>query len=172
MSLRAQETAEIIQVQEPVSDLYVKADAGPAFVQDLEVHTGTQKEFKLNAGVRFDLGAGYKFTQCLAAELECGVIWNSVDKYDDRPLSSDFYQIPIMINYIYKVPLKGPVEPFIGVGIGPVISIFDDSQVSFNATDVSFGCQAMAGLTLPFNQATGPQSRLQGPGHIGSRVDR
>jgi hypothetical protein len=34
--------------------------------------------------VRADLVVGYKFLRSWSTELDCGVIWNSFDKYGDR----------------------------------------------------------------------------------------
>ena len=152
LALQAQDNGVKIQAPNTGPDIYVRAEAGAVHMQDLQVNVGTQEEFKFNTGVRADLVVGYKFSRHWSTELDCGVIWNSFDKYGDYSFSAsrqaDLYQIPIMVNYLYRLPIKGSFEGFLGAGIGAVVSVFhiNDAGLNFQDSDVAFGGQAMAGL--------------------------
>ena len=80
------------------------------------------------------------------------MIWNSIDKYGDYSFSNgksaDLYQIPVMVNYMYRLPLKGSLEAYMGAGIGLVVGMLhiNDSGLDFKDSDTTFGYQALAGL--------------------------
>ena len=145
--------------------LYLDVAAGPAFLQNPTVqsspYTGGQMDF--DTGVRGDITLGYNICRSFAVELDAGVIWSSVNSITGNSLSTasasaDLYQVPLMVNAIYNVPLKGKLKPYIGAGIGVAIGIFDSTGVpglyfpvaggskDFNATDTVFAYQVEVGL--------------------------
>jgi len=153
LALQAQGQTLQPQTQSLISgpNIYVQAQGGAVYMQDLQVNVGTHEEFKFNTGARADLVVGYKFTRHWSTELDCGVIWNSFDKYGDYSFSAskaNLYQIPIMVNYLYRLPIGRSFEGFLGAGIGAVVTVFhiDDSGLNFQDSDVAFGGQGMAGL--------------------------
>lgn len=153
LALQAQGPTLQTQPQPLISspDIYVQAQGGAVYLQDLQVNVGTHEEFKFNTGARADLVVGYKFSRHWSTELDCGVIWNSFNKYGDYSFSAskaDLYQIPIMVNYLYRLPIGRSFEGFLGAGIGAVVTVFhiNDSGLNFQDSDVAFGGQGMAGL--------------------------
>jgi opacity protein-like surface antigen len=151
LPLQAQNSAENIRPASTAPDIYLEGDAGPLYMQDMQVHVGTKEKFKFDLGTRFDLVLGYKFAQSWSAELDCGVIWNAIDKYGAGSFSgtkADLYQFPVMVNYLYWLPIKGPLEGFVGAGVGLVVGDFHIADVAqdFKDTDATFGYQALAGL--------------------------
>jgi OmpA-OmpF porin, OOP family len=145
--------------------LYVTAAAGPAFAQNTTIQTPpfTGGQIDFDTGVRGDIAVGYNVCKAFAVELNTGVIWNSVNSIGGNTLSTysahaDLYQIPLMVNGIYKIPLKGPFKPYIGAGVGAVVGVLDSSGVpglyfptpggsqSFDATDTEFAYQAEVGF--------------------------
>jgi opacity protein-like surface antigen len=141
-------------------NLYISADVGSAFRPDTIFHEsfGTTDHTTYNAGIRADIGIGYNVNKSWAVELDTGVIWNSIDKVNGVPLSSfnetfDTYLIPNLVNVIYKVPTKSPLAPYVGVGVGSVVSIADINAGNFHGSnpdlsdsDYTFAYQAEAGL--------------------------
>lgn len=142
--------------------LYLDVAAGPAFAQNPTVQSApyTGGEVDFNTGFRGDVVLGYNICRSWAVELNTGVVWNSVDSINGNTLSkysasADLYQIPLMVNAIYKVPLKGPFKPYIGAGVGVIVGMFDSSGIpglyfpggsqDFNATDTVFAYQAEVG---------------------------
>lgn len=145
--------------------LYVTAAAGPAFAQNTTIQTPpfTGGQLGFDTGVRGDFAVGYDVCKSFAVELNTGIIWNTVNSISGNYLSSysahtDLYQIPLMVNGIYKIPLKGPFKPYIGAGVGAVVGMFDSSGVpglyfptpggsqKYDSTDTEFAYQAEAGF--------------------------
>lgn len=148
-------TLEAVSV---TNKMYVTVDAGPAWQQNL--NTKNSGEVKFQAGFRGDVIFGYNFCSAFAAEFETGVIDNSVNSIAGNSLSSfsgsaDVYEIPILVNAIYRVPLKGALTPYVGVGVGGTATYLDvqnvplfgfSSHSSYQATDFTFAYQATLGL--------------------------
>jgi opacity protein-like surface antigen len=123
-----------------ISDkVYVNGDVGAAFLQDITIKNSGGAELQFDTGVRADVGIGYNISDALAAELDAGVVWNQF-----KHSSDSLYQVPLMANLIYTLPVKWAVVPYIGAGVGGVAGIVDAS--GFSDTDFVFGYQAMAGI--------------------------
>jgi len=152
LALQAQDNAVKTPAASTGPDIYVQAEAGATYMHDLQVNVGTHEKFKFDLGARFDLAVGYKFSQHWSTELDAGVIWNRIDKYGSYSFSAskqaDLYQIPIMVNYLYRLRIKSKFEAFLGAGIGAVVDVFhiNDQGLNFKDSDVSFGGQGLAGL--------------------------
>ena len=77
LSLQAQNLAQNNPLESTSPDIYVKAEAGASYLQDLQVNVGSHEQLKFDIGTRFDLVVGYNFTRSWSAELDLGAIWNS-----------------------------------------------------------------------------------------------
>ena len=108
---------------------YVKVDVGPAWTEDVKV-----KEFlsvpnigdlKFDTGVRFDFGGGYQFNRWIAAELETGVINNSIRNGGDSTYSS----VPMMVNAVFTAPISSRFVPFAGIGGGGAVGVLDAERL-------------------------------------------
>ena len=91
----------------------------------------------------------------MPSEVRTELTANSYHSYSRRqhgatsPIAqADLYQIPIMVNYLYRLPIIGRFEGFVGAGIGAVVTVFhiNDSGLNFQDSDVTFGGQGLAGL--------------------------
>jgi len=156
---------------------YVKFDIGGTIQQDLKIRaldgiTAPNSKFTFDPGARFDFAAGYNFNEALAVEFEVGMSYNQVDeirlfgtalpRIEPEPLffgpddedgfrgrGLGFYQVPLMINVIYTLPLDSRVRPFIGAGAGGIASVFEGDRD--HDSDFTFGYQGQAGLTFLLN---------------------
>jgi len=139
--------------------IYLEVAAGPAFQQDTSVKTGpfgTGGNVRFDTGTRAGLTLGYQLTQDFAAELETGVIWNSVNSIQGNSLSAfgaraDVYEIPFLLNLVYK-PWHGSFVPYVGLGAGGAATLFDSANIppfgpnaSYSDTDFTFAYQATVG---------------------------
>ena len=95
-------------------------------------------------------------------QAETGCIWNSLNKANGISLSTynesfDTYLIPNLIDVFYKIPTKNSWHPYVGAGIGGVVSlinIHDGNRTgtqNFGDSDYAFVYEAMAGLKYEFN---------------------
>jgi opacity protein-like surface antigen len=138
-------------------NLYLHADLGPSFIPDTTAifhgvsnsqFFGGRGKFGADPGIRGDLSLGYNLTKHLALELEIGATWNPGFGSDS------FYQIPIMLNAVYQIPLNNSWKAYFGAGAGEVASInqMEFGSSSFprpilnDSTDLAFGYQAEAGI--------------------------
>ena len=145
---------------------YLAVDGGAMFQQDATLrHSApdSQETAAFKTGARGDLDLGYNFNPYVAAELEGGFMWNSINKVDGESLSSlpnnqsdDIYSIPLLANLFIKIPTHTPLIPYFGVGAGGNISILNlkengvglDGPFSINdtKTDIEPAVQGEAGL--------------------------
>ncbi len=145
--------------------LYTDIDLGGSYQQNTTLFqsapaptTGTAT-FKY--GARGNLALGYNFNKSWAAEVDTGVIWNSMDSVGGVSLnqpppnnaSFDTYTIPFLLNLVYKVPLKGDFIPYVAVGAGGSASILSYSRdgYGYTASDLVFAYQAEVGLRYRLN---------------------
>ncbi len=145
-------------------NLYMNVDAGAVFQQDATLKQSinggpvSSASATFDTGFRGDVTLGYNLNNAWAVELETGVIWNSVDKVGGVKLDSlnqrlELYQIPILVNAIYKIPTSGHWTPYFGVGAGGVVNISDASfPGGSGATEFTFAYQAEAGVNYAFSK--------------------
>jgi opacity protein-like surface antigen len=153
-------TSGIAHAQNWADNLYLHGDIGPAFFQSAPVVSRTFTSFSDSFGsvhrghtyfdteIRADLSLGCNLTKSFAIEAEAGFIW---DPNDNR--NNYFYQIPVMLNGIYQIPLGHSWNAYLGAGAGAVIgkthSLFPQAfhtPFVFDDTDWSAGYQAEAGI--------------------------
>ena len=146
------------------SKMYVSGDVGVAWQQNVNAHGNGMVNF--DTGVRGDVTFGYNFCEHFAAELETGVIANSINSIAGNTLSSfgasaDIYEIPVLVNAIYKLPLKGGWTHFVGIGVGGTATYLTAQNVplfgfgsnsSYNSTDFTFAYQAEAGFKYAISE--------------------
>ena len=137
---------------------YIQADVGGSFQDDI-TSTTTGAKITFDPGFRGNVSFGYHVCEAFAVEFETGVAWNSVDKVGPVKLSSvgastDFYQVPLLVNGIFTIPTGCPFKPYIGGGIGGVASSvnFETGPVSVDDSDFVFGYQGMAGIKYELNE--------------------
>jgi len=139
---------------------YINADAGGIFQQDATfVENGWSSTASFDPGARIDLALGYNINDSLAVELESGVMWDSVNTIDGFALgrfgkSIDLYSIPVLAKLIYRFPTENDWTPYVGVGVGGNIGMFDGKlpSGSYSDTDVTLAFQAEAGVRYALSQ--------------------
>ncbi len=144
-------TAWNIHAQEPAGKAYMRLDAGVALQQDLTIKDSGGAKISYDTGFRFDVIGGGRFNESWSAEVEVGLIHNSVKTIGGVPLSStgdslDHYQIPMMVNVVYKLPFRGRFSAQVRAGIGGVYSLFWGGNIFNSSTDLTFGYQGMLGV--------------------------
>ena len=148
-------TTEINAPTEAKARLYLNADVGAALQQNTQFHQSMAptQDATFNPGIRADMDLGYNLDDTWAVELETGVIWNSINnvggvKLDSISQSLDIYTIPLLANVIYKFPTDGSWTPYVGMGVGGVVSVADFGNATGDSSDTDFtlAWQAEAGL--------------------------
>lgn len=143
---------------------YLNFDTGAVLQQDanFEEFAPTiayiyRGKITFNPGIRDDFLLGYNLNDSWSTELETGVIWNSVDTITASSFSGntsiDLYQIPILVNVVYRVPLTARLNACVGLGAGGVFGVWDSETTGLfggnirnTDLDFKFGYQAEAGL--------------------------
>lgn len=151
-----------LQAQDAGSSTYLRIDAGASFIDNFEVTNPRIGRYgdhfssafvKMLPGARLDISGGYMFSKDLAVELESGVLINDVD-YIIAPSSqyniflwtrdAELYQVPVLANVIYKLPLDSKFKPYVGVGAGGIFEIISSDFA--DTDDFTFAVQALAGI--------------------------
>src|SRR5947207_2732887 len=96
---------------------YLGLDAGVAFQQDIAIKDTGGAKLSFDPGVRLDLSGGVHISPAWRAELDLGFIYNPVRAIGDKSLDSgsgglDYFQVPMMANAIYTLPLHGPISAY------------------------------------------------------------
>jgi opacity protein-like surface antigen len=144
-------------VPDVLKGFYLSTDMGLAFQQPIYVIGADQ--IKFNDGIRGDLSAGYRFTPWCAAELAGGVVWNRAHAIGGVPLSNydgsmDLYEIPMMANIVFTLPLKHGFKLDFGGGVGAVAGIlhFNNPLGDIHDTDFTFAYQFSTGLNYKLTE--------------------
>ena len=131
--------------------VYVKADVGPAWLQDVKIKDAGGVKMRFDTGVRADIGVGYQINPCWSVGLESGVVLNSVSRIGTEvppPTTgggssvyesgkADIYQVPLMAKVVYTFSLGSErFKPFIGAGAG---GIWTDVNARFFASTATGG---------------------------------
>jgi opacity protein-like surface antigen len=127
----------------------------------------------MSAGIRFNFPIGYQPVDWFAVEFAPGIIWNQFSSYNLEVngtidagaqqsttlpinLEGSYYQVPLVVNFIFKIPTDSPWIPYIGGGIGASYTYMNWTRLSYagvseDLSNVDGSCwslayQGMAGL--------------------------
>jgi opacity protein-like surface antigen len=126
---------------------YLGLDGGLALQQNITIednsqaswfHTPLPQKASFDPGARLDVSGGVHLSRSWKAEFELGFIYNP-----GSPL--DFFQVPMMANAIYTLPLRGPVSAYVGGGIGGVYGVLMHDILD-SEEGLGFGYQVIAGV--------------------------
>ena len=119
----------------------------------------------MSAGIRFNLPVGYRPIDWFAVEFAPGIIWNKMTSYnlqlsgtiDGDPESTTlpldveggYFQVPLVVNFIFKIPTNSPWVPYIGGGIGASYTYMNWSRLSYagvsaDLSNVDGSCWSLA----------------------------
>jgi opacity protein-like surface antigen len=90
---------------------------------------------KFTPGGRLDSGFGYHLT-------------DSVGGNGGGGDGLGFYQLPVLANVVFRLPTRSRFKPFIGAGVGGVLTRLDDGNLFHTHSDEDFGFagQGFAGV--------------------------
>ena len=154
--------------------VYIGFDVGVALQQDLKIKqisgldlpimvapgtTLDKAAYEFDPGIRVDLNARYRLTDSLSLGLEAGFIYNNINKIEVTETSlgttstaefgasdSRIYQVPILADMVYRFPTHGRLKPYVGAGLGGVVTILELPSSTQN--DFTFAYQGMAGISV------------------------
>lgn len=148
--------------------LYFKFDGGAAVLQrtsvkDLFGGVPPDTTVDFEPGARFGVAFGYHATEWFAAELETGIMANSLENITGASsLDADVFTVPLMVNARFQLPNRSRFTPYIGVGVGGTSSVLDVDHIDYfgtyfsgSASDVVFAFQGFAGFRVALNEHMG-----------------
>jgi opacity protein-like surface antigen len=151
--------------------LYFGAELGVSLQQDVRIKdqavkaglalNGIGDKLAFDPGVRFSAAFGYHFTDYFALEFETGSIYNNVDKIGGVSVDSvhdarlDLYQVPLLVNAIFTLPIQGPVRVYLGVGGGGTVNFWHGDLPGFHSdrSESTWAYQGLTGLKFFINPA-------------------
>ena len=151
--------------------LYFRGGIGPEISHKTDVKelfvpiSGTQ--VKYDAGLRISAAGGYQFCKYFSAEVESGILYNSI-KSITGPGSSggdtdaSVVNVPLLANAVFHIPLESSFVPYCGFGVGGSTSVLtiDHATIAGRAldgddSDFVWAAQAFAGFRYEFNDRMG-----------------
>lgn len=130
---------------------YLTFDGGLALQRDVTIKDSGGVNASFNPGFRLDATVGFATREpnSWGFEFDLGLIYNAM-----KPITAfnseglDDYQIPLLLNVEYTLPLRGPISAYVGVGLGVVYGIYagDGTSIIGVSGDFVFGYQGTAGL--------------------------
>jgi len=133
---------------------FISFTGNPATSQPVPAHP----TMEFDAGPRMDLSLGYNLRNNLAIEVETGFSYNTLNRFAGLPVSSGsariaLWQVPLLLNGIYKYSFNDHWQAYGGLGIGGVDSTFEVSSkgASLGISDYQLAYQAMLGVKYLIN---------------------
>jgi opacity protein-like surface antigen len=142
--------------------LYFRLEAGPQIQQNVRLGSiqglpATGASLSMDTGARFDLVGGYQFCDWFALEAEAGMLYNSLDKVTNPSGPASFedlnlWQVPIMLDAVFTIPLKSRFKPYFGIGVGELWSVLEGHAITKSHEDYAFAYQGQAGVHYNLNE--------------------
>ena len=120
----------------------------------------------MSAGIRFNVPIGYQPVEWFAIEFAPGIIWNQLSSYNlalngtidggaqqsvtlPIDLEGSYYQVPLVVNFIFKIPTDSPWVPYIGGGVGASYTYMNWTRISYagvsqDLSNVDGSCWSLA----------------------------
>ena len=123
----------------------------------------------MSAGIRFNLPIGYQPVDWFAIEFAPGIIWNKMSSWNlevngsatnssgsisgqlNAPIDVEggYFQVPLVVNFIFKIPTDSPWVPYIGGGIGASYTYMNWTRLSYGGisqdiSNVDGSCWSLA----------------------------
>jgi len=138
-------------------------------VSDVTVAGTAGGSLSMDAGIRFNFPIGYQPVDWFAVEFSPGIIWNKMSSWNlelngsatdssgtisgqlNLPIDVEggYYQVPLVVNFIFKIPTDSPWVPYIGGGIGASFTYMNWTRVSYGGisgdlSNVDGSCWSLA----------------------------
>jgi opacity protein-like surface antigen len=123
----------------------------------------------MDPGIRFNLPIGYQPVDWFAIEFAPGIIWNKMSSWNlevngsatnssgsisgqlNLPIDVEggYFQVPLVVNFIFKIPTDSPWVPYIGGGIGASYTYMNWTRLSYGGisqdiSNVDGSCWSLA----------------------------
>jgi len=146
---------------------YFRGGIGPAIADktDLQEYFGPRSgiQVEYDVGLRISAMGGYQFGKYFSAELETGILYNSIKSITGSPgIDASLANVPMLANAVFHIPLESHFAPYCGFGLGGSSSIvtFDHATILGSVLDGSdadlvWAGQAFAGFRYEFNARMG-----------------
>lgn len=130
----------------------VSTGVGISIMHDFELGG---RDLTFDPGIRFDITPQLGFTPQFAVGFNTGVIWNTFAAIESVPLKGDHFQVPLLLQGVWTIPLRYNTKPFLGVAAG---GVYDHSTIdTFNGSAVGL---RESGLYPAFQGITGVEWQL------------
>jgi len=148
---------------------YFDADIGGSIMPDADFEEffgnsiAADSKVEFDPGIRFGLRGGYGVTDWFAAEIETGLMVNSIDSITgaseaDAILSN----IPFLVNARFQLSRYDRLTPYFGIGLGFSVPVLDADDIVINGgwlegtmSTIVFAYQGFAGLRYKINDNMG-----------------
>lgn len=146
---------------------YVSPQIGVSIVEDVNLNNdltlnGGDVYISLNNGVRFDFAMGGRVNEWLSIEFAPGLVYNQiVSGYNQNialTVQGDYWQVPLMANFILTIPTQSMWEPFLGGGIGglyanaSITGLAGQGIPNTSGSSWAVGYSGLAGLNCNFTK--------------------
>ena len=147
--------------------LYFRGGIGPEIAHKTEVKeffgssSGSKVEY--DAGLRISAAGGYQFCSYFSAEVESGILYNSIKSITGSPSTdASLVNVPLLANAVFHIPLESNFVPYCGFGFGGSTSVLtiDHARIAGRSldgddSDFVWAAQAFAGFRYEFNDRMG-----------------
>ena len=151
--------------------LYVRGGIGPEIAHKTDVkeffvpRSGIQVEY--DAGLRISAAGGYQFCRYFSAEVESGILYNSIKSIigpgsSGTDTDASVVNVPLLANAVFHIPLESNFVPYCGFGVGGSTSVLtiDHARIAGRSldgddSDFVWAAQAFAGFRYEFNDRMG-----------------
>jgi len=148
---------------------YIRGDLGGNLTRDTSLREffgeplAPGSKVKFDPGVRFGVAAGFRVTEWFSAEVETGVMANSIDTITDATrVDAVFSNVPLLVNARLQCPRCKRLTPYIGGGAGGSFPVIDANHIEIGNTFMDgsdssavFAYQGFAGLRYKLNDQMG-----------------
>jgi len=147
--------------------IYFRGGTGGVLARDTDVNEffGPLPGVKVryDPGLRVSVAGGFQFCRYFSAELESGIIYNSIKSITGSPEpDASLANVPMLVNAVFHFPLRSNFAPYCGVGVGGSSSVLDinharigDIRLHGDDADVVWAVQGFAGFRYEFNDFMG-----------------
>jgi len=147
--------------------LYFRGGIGPEIAHDTNAkeYFGPISgiEVKYDTGLRISAVGGYQFCKYFSAEVEWGILYNSIKSITGSPSTdASVANVPLLANAVFHIPLESNFVPYCGFGFGGSTSVLtiDHATIAGGALEGDdsyfvWAAQAFAGFRYEFNDRMG-----------------
>jgi opacity protein-like surface antigen len=147
--------------------IYFRSGLGGALARETDVNEVfgpvSGVKVKYDPGLRVSVAGGFQFCSYFSAEVESGIIYNSIKSITGSPEpDASLANVPLLVNAVFHFPLKSNFVPYCGVGVGGSSSVLDVNHARVGGfslhgddADLVWAVQGFAGFRYEFSDRMG-----------------